>query len=139
MEAAPNGARERRRRRLEAEPEPKTDWARHSYRVLNVIDSQVRARRKLQIVESLKSGQRRGAYWGIRTHIRDYGLADPMECSDERCADLAATPTRLKRLDDSVQERLINWGFAVADAALRRYVAPSLPKPAKLPYPAAGI
>ncbi len=125
--------------RLEAEEEPKGDWARHSFRVLNVIDSQVRALRKRQVIESFKSGARKGVYWGIRTHIRDYGLADPIQCSDERCAQLAATPTRLKRLDDSVQERLINWGYAVADAALRSHVAPSLTKPASLPYSTAGI
>jgi NTE family protein len=51
---------------------------------------------------------------------------------------LAETPTRLKRLDDDRQERLINWGYAVCDAALRKHVAPGLAKPAGFPYPRVG-
>ena len=34
---------------------------------------------------------------------------------------LAELPTRLKRLDATTQERLINWGYAVCDAALRKH------------------
>jgi len=124
---------------LEAEAEPKSDWGRHSYRVLNLIDNQVRSLRKRQIIDSLNSGARKGAYWGIRTHAADYGLDDSFVCPPGRTGELAATPTRLKRLDDVVQERLINWGFAVSDTALRRHVSPGVPKPADLPYPAAGI
>jgi NTE family protein len=30
---------------------------------------------------------------------------------------------------------LINWGYAVCDAALRRNVKPTLPKPLNFPYP----
>lgn len=98
-----------------------------------------RALRKRQIVDSLVSGARKGADWGIRTHVADYGLGDPFVCPPGRTAELAATPTRLKRLDDVLQERLINWGFAVTDTALRRHFSPAAPKPPGLPYPAAGI
>jgi NTE family protein len=52
---------------------------------------------------------------------------------------LAETPTRLKRLDDRLQERLINWGYAVTDAALRSHVDAALAKPKGFPYPAAGV
>lgn len=124
---------------LEPEAEPRTDWARHAYRVLNLVDNQVRALRKRQVVGSFRDKQREGAYWGIRTQIADYGLADAFDCPPERTRDLADTPTRLKRLDPGRQERLINWGFAVADAALRRHVDPSLVKPPAPPYPDAGI
>jgi len=124
---------------LQPEEEPKSDWARHSYRVLNLIDNQVRSLRKRQVIDSYKSGARKGAYWGIRTNIADYKLADPLDCPHDRTMALAETPTRLKRLDDDVQERLINWGFAVCDAALRRHVDPQIEKPAGFPYPAAGV
>lgn len=119
--------------KLQPEEEPKSDWARHSYRVLNVIDNQVRSLRKRQVVDSLKAGERKGAYWGIRTHIADYQVSDPLYCPYERTIALAAIPTRLKRLDDELQERLINWGYAVCDAALRKHVDPNLRKPA-FPY-----
>jgi NTE family protein len=121
--------------KTQAEAEPKTDWARHSYRILNLVDNQVRSLRKRQVIDSFKSGARKGAYWGIRTNINDYGLPDPLNCPFERTLALAETPTRLKRLDDAVQERLINWGYAVCDAALRRHVDARIPKGA---FPYAG-
>jgi NTE family protein len=33
-----------------------------------------------------------------------------------------------------VQERLINWGYAVCDAAMRRHVDASLSAPDNFPY-----
>lgn len=125
--------------KLQPEEEPRSDWARHAYRVLDLVDNQVRSLRKRQLVDSFKSGVRHGAYWGIRTNIADYQLADALPCPLGRTTELAQTPTRLKRLDDDVQERLINWGYAVCDAALRRHVDPHIDKPAGFPYPAAGV
>jgi len=126
------------------EEEPKSNWAEHSYRILNLVDSQVRALRKRQVIDSFKAAatdesHRRGAYWGIRSDIAQYGLADALPCPHDRTLALAETPTRLKRLDDAHQERLINWGYAVCDAALRRHVDAGLPAPAGFPYPAAGV
>jgi NTE family protein len=121
------------------EAEPKTDWARHSYRIFNLVDNQVRALRKRQVIGSYGAAageafHRNGAYWGIRTDIADYKLADALACPHAQTMQLAETPTRLKRMDDTLQERLINWGYAVCDAALRKHVAPGLgPKPA-FPY-----
>jgi NTE family protein len=125
--------------KLKSEEEPKSDWARHAYRVLDLVDNQVRSLRKRQVIDSFKAGTRKGAYWGIRTDITDYQLADALPCPFERTLALAETPTRLKRLDDVVQERLINWGYAVCDAALRRHVDPALRKPDGFPYPAAKV
>ncbi len=124
---------------LEPEGEPKTDWGRHVYRVLNVIDNQVRSLRKRQAIDSYISGSRTGAYWGIRTDIAGYNLADALPCPHADTMNLARVKTRLKRLDDDVQERLINWGYAVCDAALRTHVDTSLPKPSGFPYPGAGV
>jgi NTE family protein len=125
--------------KMRPEEEPKSDWARHAYRVLDLIDNQVRSLRKRQVIDSYKSGARNGAYWGIRTNIKDYGLPDALDCPFERTTALAETPTRLKRMDDALQERLINWGYAVCDAALRKHVDPALTKPKNFPYPQAGV
>ena len=81
--------------KTQAEAEPKADWARHSYRILNLVDNQVRALRKRQVIESFKSGARKGAYWGIRTNIKDYQLSNPLDCPFERTLALAETPTDL--------------------------------------------
>ena len=125
--------------KTEAEETPETDWARHSYRVLNLIDNQVRSLRKRQVIDSFKSKARKGAYWGIRTNIADYKLPDALPCPLPRTMQLAELPTRLKRLDDTTQERLINWGYAVCDAALRKHVDPTLKPPADFPYPKSGV
>lgn len=121
------------------EAEPKRDWARHSYRIFEIIDNQVRSLRKRQVIDSYVAGMRSGAYWGIRTDIGDYGLPDPLPCPPVATRALAATPTRLKRLEAVPQERLINWGYAVCDAALRKHYQPELPRPSGFPYPAAGV
>jgi NTE family protein len=82
---------------------------------------------------------RKGAYWGIRSDIRSYNVANVLACPLDRTSVLAATPTRLKRLDDERQEQLINWGYAVCDAALRAHADPMLPRPSDFPFPAAKV
>jgi NTE family protein len=52
---------------------------------------------------------------------------------------LAATPTRLAHLSNATQMRLINWGYAICDAAMRAYVDRSLPAPTDFPYPSVGV
>jgi len=122
---------------MQPEARPKKDWIRHSYRVLNLIDNQVRALRKRQVIGSYEK-QRQGAYWGIGTDIANYGLADALNCPHARTKALAAVATRLKHLDKLTQERLINWGYAVTDAALRTHVDSTL-KPGVFPYPNVGV
>jgi NTE family protein len=118
----------------------KSDWARMSVRVGMVIDNQVRDLRKRQVVAGLLRGDRTGAYWGIRSRITEYGPpAGSLPCPPERTAALAAVPTRLAKLDPRQQERLINWGYAVTDAAIRRHHAPDAAPPDRFPYPHAGI
>ena len=103
------------------------------------MDSQVRSLRRRQTIESYVKRIRAGAYWGIRTNIADYGLADPLPCDFAKTQKLADVLTRLKRMPDQFQERLINWGYAVCDAGLRRHYRPDLPRPQDFPYPRAGV
>jgi len=114
---------------------PTSFWPLQVLRVLTVIDNQVRDLRKRQAVQSFIDGQRSGAYWGIRSHVRDFHLPQPIiEPSDAAVRALAGVPTRLARIDDPLQERLINWGYAICDTALRAHVDSAMP-PGKLPYP----
>ncbi len=124
---------------MQPEEEPKADWARHAYRVLDLVDNQVRALRKRQTIDSFVSGARQGAYWGIRTDVAAYKVQSALPCPLDRTRALAQTPTRLKRMEDALQERLINWGYAVCDAALRAHVDAALRPPAGFPYPASGV
>jgi NTE family protein len=125
--------------KMQGEAEPEHDWARHALRVLDLVDNQVRSLRKRQVIEAYVRGERQGAYWGIRTNIADYGLATALPCPFDRTTGLANTPTRLQRMDDELQERLINWGYAVCDAAMRQHVDKALPPPRGFPYPARAV
>jgi NTE family protein len=125
--------------KMQAEAEPDHDWARHALRVLDPVDNQVRSLRKRQVIDAYVQGERQGAYWGIRTDIEDYRLPSALQCPFDRTTELANTPTRLKRMDADLQERLINWGYAVCDAAMRRHVDSSLKVPTGFPYPDRGV
>jgi NTE family protein len=130
--------------KLGAEESIGRDYARQTLRVLNVIDNQVRSLRKRQLIASYEADagdpdHRRGAYWGIRTDIAGYRLPDALPCPVGQTTKLANISTRLAKLGNTEQERLINWGFAVCDAALRTYVDTSLPRPDDFPYPGAKV
>jgi NTE family protein len=118
---------------------PRRFWPLQMYRVFSVIDNQVRSLRKRQAIDAFRAGVREGTYWGIRTDIADYGLGSALPALHERTLALADVKTRLGRLPDLLQERLVNWGYAVCDAAMRRHVEPSAPPPAGFPYPEQGI
>jgi NTE family protein len=119
---------------LAPEPKPHGDWLQHTYRVLNLINSQVLALRKRDLIAAYQSNEHDGAYWGIRTDIADYGLADALPCPHEKTLTIAETATRLKALDAPTQERIINWGYAVCDAGMRKHVIPGTPAPKSFPY-----
>jgi NTE family protein len=133
------------------DPDPPSDWARHSKRVLDLIDNQVRSLRKRQLIGSyqLPAGHpyhRKGTYWGIRSDVRDYALPpipgypfDAASCPFDKTLALAETPTRLKALDATAQERLINWGYAICDVAMRRHVDSNLGVPPGFPYPTVDL
>jgi NTE family protein len=118
---------------------PAVDWLFGVVRVLNVIDNQVRSLRKRIAIAAFREGVRSGAYFGIGTNIADYGLPDALAVAHERSLELAHLPTRLARIPKDVQERLVNWGYAVCDAAVRKHVRPGTPAPERLPYPGSPI
>ena len=121
--------------KIAADPEPHTDWARHALRINEVVDNQVRSLRKRQLIASYTSGQRKGTYWGVRSDIGDYPVGQTLPCPTDQTTALAEYPTRLAKVPETTQERLINWGYAICDAAMRAHVAPESPAPAAFPYP----
>ncbi|MDX0439447.1 NTE family protein [Sinorhizobium medicae] len=130
--------------KIAAEETPAEDWARHSVRILDVVDNQVRSLRKRSLIDSYRRGAHDGCYWGIRSSFKDYGLTpDPLGCADLDPTPIAATPTRLEAMPEVTQKRLINWGYAIADTALRRHCRDTLRQsygievgvPVRFPYP----
>jgi NTE family protein len=107
---------------LDIEEDASTVWHKQALRVLAIVGEQSRALRKRELVANLVAGEMKGAYWGITTAIADYGLDDTM-CRDTPVTEaLRAIRTRLNPFNDEEQGRLINWGYALCDAALRRYL-----------------
>jgi NTE family protein len=120
-------------------PRPPGLWPLQLYRVLSVIDNQVRSLRKRQAIDAFKADVRDGAYWGIRTDIGDYKLPTALPCPFDKTLELAKTKTRLTRLPELRRRQLINWGYAVCDAAMRNHVERQAAAPVGLPYPEAGV
>lgn len=97
--------------------------------VLKVVDLQVRKLRRRQLVASAGE-QRRVAYWAIDSTLADYVEPagpgpEPFEVlpvGGEAVRALAGISTRLAALTESQQHRLVNWGYAGCDAAVRAYV-----------------
>lgn len=128
---------------------PGGHWLSQIYRVLELTDNQVRSLRKRELIRDFiaSSHERasagadaadpRGTYWAMTTNIADYGLPSALPCPVTLTSELAQIPTRLSALKPQLQERTINWGYAVCDAAIRRYIDPSIMVPCGFPYPSA--
>jgi NTE family protein len=111
------------------------DWPRQMIRVMFVLDREVRAQRSSTLVDGFRRGEYGGAYWGIRTPIDRYDVSGALHCPSEATAGLAQTPTRLKALPLARRRQLVNWGYAVCDAAMRHRPAPDADAPEGFPFP----
>jgi len=122
-------------------------------RVFGLIDNQVESLRKRQVIGSYELPpdnplHRDGAYWGIGSDIANYGLPPDqhLDCPFDQTIKLAQVATVLQTLGETLQERLINWGFAICDVALRAHCVEALTKfgitltrPTDFPYPDAKV
>jgi len=122
-----------------AEENVPTNWAGLGKRVIDVVDNQVRSLRKRLLLAALVAGERRGAFWSIDADISKFPAPGRLPCPYQQTRRLAAVGTDLGRKDARTQERLINWGYAICDAALRTYVGTDWPAPHGFPYPASGV
>lgn len=118
---------------LHIDAAPKRNWAQHGIRVAGIVDGQVRALRKRELIQGFQAGMRTGTYWGERSSIEDYGLDDPLTYKMQGTVVPSKVPTRLAALDEATQIDVINWGYVIADTALRTWVFPDQPKPSGLP------
>ncbi len=117
---------------------PGTSWPGQLGRVRDILIEQTRALRKRMLMGDLHEKRYSGVYWGINTRIDDFAAAEPLCADSPETQSLARISTRLKALDECTQERLINWGYALADAAIRTRVDGSIPS-GRFPYPANAL
>jgi NTE family protein len=139
------------------QPNLHTDWLNQLWRVNELMDNQVRALRRRDLVGRFQQGipgqlpaegasvenqyGRRGTYWGIDTHPKT-ALENMIQCSPATIDKLAAVQTRLTDPGTDVAKRLINWGYAVCDYCVRTHYAAGVPagtSAPKLPYPEAPL
>lgn len=127
-------------------PELPTDVIRLAIRVTETIDHQVRSLRLRQIMESYDPAdkstppKRKGAFWSIRTPFSKYpdrpaGIDAPADRTDE----LALVGTHMRGLDPTIAHRIVNWGYAISDAAIRSYMKNIRLDDPVLPFPSEGI
>ena len=90
--------------------------------------------RTRDIVELYKLRERDGVYWGIISNIKNFELPSALVCPFDFTSRLAETATRLTAMDNTLQQQLIDWGYAVCDAGMRRWLVPDAPAPAQSPY-----
>jgi NTE family protein len=117
---------------------PWTDWPSQLGRVRDILIEQTRALRRRMLIGDLQENRYTGAYWGIHARIAEYSAAPPLCVDGAVTQSLATISTRLKALDAPTQERLINWGYALADAAIRTHVDTAISR-GSFPYPAHAL
>lgn len=105
-------------RKMALDPVPKSDWAFHSKRLIDLLQHQTSSLRRRQVIESFVTTERGGAYWGIQSEIGAFGAQDPVTLSAEELA-LADMDTRLTTISRNDQRGIIKIGYATCDAAIR--------------------
>jgi len=117
---------------------PWHNWLGQLGRVRDILVQQTRALRKRMLMadfNAVPEPRYAGAYWGIGTEIENYALETRLTGDTDVTRGLQRVSTRLKALSPTTQELLINWGYALADAAIRAHVDARAPM-GSLPYPA---
>jgi NTE family protein len=113
-----------------------TDWLHQMHAAFEIATDQARGVRKRWLVEQFARQATQGTYWGINTRLANYELADAVAYPADKSARLAGMRTRLDAFSKAEQDDLIDWGYVVCDAAMRRWcpaVCTAPAKPARLP------
>jgi NTE family protein len=111
----------------------------HFMDFVSASDTELQRLRRQQALLAYTTGLKKGGYWSIASRLWSFPVEQTLDCPPEATARLAALPGRLSRLDRDLQEQLVNWGFAVTDAALRAHFDPRIAPSRAFPYPSAGV
>lgn len=104
-------------------------------RTLDIARDQAQKLRRVGLIADFRKPGRGGSFWMTRTDIRDYPVASPFPVHADWPAHLAAIRTRLNPFSEEERARLVNWGYLVADVALRSFVVRNAAPPQALPFP----
>ena len=120
---------------LAYQKKPGKNWFSLTMRALDIVTDQARAVRKRWLIDKFKRKKLSGTYWGITTKIDNYGLSDALAKDNKITRGLSVIKTRLTSFSDSDKGKLINWGYALADAGMRKHVKDILLKIPELRWP----
>jgi NTE family protein len=126
-------------KRMAKTPNVKRSWPSQLLRVLDIVDNQVRELRTGSLLKSYVDKEFAGTYWGSYSDITNFELPDTLPAPVEQTRLLAETATRLTKTPALVQQHLINWGYAVCDAGMRKWVDKDAGAPVGFPYQSAGV
>ncbi|OXM71289.1 patatin-like phospholipase family protein [Amycolatopsis vastitatis] len=126
-------------KKMKHEDRPQRNWPMQLLRVLTVMDNQVRELRTGSLLKAYEDKQFAGTYWATYSDIANFELPDALPAPVEHTRKLAETKTRLTRMSEATQDQLINWGYAVCDAGMRRWVCPGTALRPRFPYPGSGV
>lgn len=119
---------------FEFEAETDLSWLAQTTRAFAIATDQTRGLRKRWLVGEFVSGVRRGTYWGINTNIEHYEKHEVLVSPDVQ-QQLSNLATRLAPLSAKEHGRLLNLGYALADAACRTHLSDLIDTPLRLPRP----
>lgn len=104
-------------------------------RVRDILIDQTRALRKRRLIDEFITGQKRGGFWGIDTKIGDFPAIETLTGDTPGSEALARVATRLSGQPPERQGQLINWGYALCDAAIRSRANLPVQRASGLPMP----
>lgn len=106
----------------------RTNWAGQLLRMTDLMTDQQRALRKRKLLENYQDMDELGnhnvyggTYYSIGTKIDNYQFDDSMTTDSEVTSELKNIRTRLNAFNKKEQGQLINWGYALADTAMRKW------------------
>jgi NTE family protein len=123
--------------RLRFREHPRRNWVSQAFRSLAIMTPQAPRLRARQAIDAFRA-TRQGTYWSTVSSMGSYAPLQTLPCPPNEVLALASTPTRLCRTSALLQERLINWGYAACDAAMRARVTAEA-STGSFPYPAAAV
>lgn len=119
--------------------EAKTDPMGQLSRALDIATDQARGLRARYLIELAKIKNQKVAYWGIDTRYDKYPADGKRPCDSSKTDSLRSIRTRLNEFSRTEQETLINWGYALCDAAVRSFVLKTAAPPTQWPCPANAL
>jgi NTE family protein len=105
---------------------PGNDFVSRLTRCQAIVDNQSRSLRKRWLLSMFLQGVMKGAYWGISGNHREYGLAGSQGFEGAALELIGSVRTDLDAFSAGEIACLENHGYAMADTALRRWLAGSL-------------